>query len=77
MHVPIKNESLLNTQYTSILPFYKKGVFKPPFALSSKAPFASSDLFCFIKISDEHRLVSGNKVEDEHRLVSGDKVEDV
>lgn len=64
MRVPINKESLLNTQYISILPFYKRGAFKPPFALSSKAPFASSDLFCFIKISDERRPVNGDKVED-------------
>ena len=66
MRVPICNESLLDTQYTSILPFYKKGEFRPPYALSSKAPFASSDLFCFVRIKDERRLVDedGNKVKD-------------
>lgn len=63
MHVPVCKESLMDTQYCSILPFFKRGAFNPPFALSSKAPFARSDLFCFIKISDEHRLVNGNKVE--------------
>jgi hypothetical protein len=57
------------------LPFFKKGVFRPPFALSSKAPFASSDLFCFIRISDEPRLVDGNgKVKDVQRLSYGNNM---
>jgi hypothetical protein len=75
MHVPICKESLLDTQYCSILPFFKRGVFRPPFALSSKAPFASSDLFCFIRISDEPRLVDGDgKVKDVQRLSYGNNM---
>jgi hypothetical protein len=64
MHVPICKESLLDTQYCSIIPFFERGIFRPPFALSSKAPFASSDLFCFIRIREEERLIKGNKVKD-------------
>ena len=64
MRVPVNKESLLDTQYCSVFPFFERGIFRPPFALSSKAPFASSDVFCFIRVSEEERLVNGNKVKD-------------
>ena len=64
MRVPVNKESLLDTQYCSVFPFFERGIFRPPFALSSKAPFASSDVFCFIRVREEERLVNGNKVKD-------------
>jgi hypothetical protein len=63
MHVPINNESLMNTRYASIVPFFVKGDFIVPFALSSKAPFASSNLFCFVRVKGVPRLVYGNNME--------------
>ena len=64
MRVPVNKETLLDTQYCSVFPFFERGIFRPPFALSSKAPFASSDVFCFIRVREEERLVNGNKVKD-------------
>ena len=34
-----------------------------PFALSSKAPFASSNLFCFVRVKDVPRLAYGNNMD--------------
>jgi hypothetical protein len=45
------------------VPFYSKGDFIVPFALSSKAPFASSNLFCFVRVKGVPRLVYGNNME--------------
>ena len=64
LHVPVVNESLLNPEGTSVLPFFGPGgKFRAPYSLSSKAPFASSKRFCFIQVGNEGRLAYGNNME--------------
>ena len=62
-HVPVNKESRLDAKFTSVIPFYRKGRFIRPFSLSSKAPFASSESFCFVRVNGVHRLVYGNNME--------------
>ncbi len=61
--MPVNKESMLDAKYASVIPFYRKGTFIRPFSLSSKAPFASSESFCFIRVNGVHRLVYGNNME--------------
>lgn len=51
LRAPVVRESLLDSHFRCVLPFFARSRFVPPFALASKAPFASVEPFRFVRVA--------------------------
>lgn len=52
MKAPAVKQQLLDANFESVMPFFAKNQFVAPFALASKAPFASNKNFSFLHVED-------------------------